>query len=385
MKRHARTNTTAASRAGRTIAALLAASLTTSAPAQILTGMTRFGEHVRFDLATNTLLSVTPTGLPNIQGSAMLSNGNWWVGANLGRWLVEVDPLTGATGPPRTIPYEGRCLAAHPITGELYGLQADGNLYRYDPVTSTFTFIGDLVSTPGGFQGLAFTQDARLFGWCAFLDPTRNGLWEIDPFTLSAFRRVPDPSGAMYQHQFLSTHVDGGLIAGRTDLWRVDPDTGVATFITALGAELYAADLVETRELGLSFCAAQPNSLGRPAKILAYGSGDVGDNLVRLGCSDLPFHTSGYFLVSRTSGNVPNAGGSAGTLCLGGNIGRLSQQVTNSGPYGWVSIQLDLTNIPTPVGPTSATAGTTWYFTHWYRDTWPTTTSNFSNGRTVWF
>lgn len=366
------------------LALLVALPLASDAAGQTLVGTQWDGDYVRYDLATQTLLHEGPSGLQNLQGSAMFTDGRWWVAASLGRFLVELNPLTGALGQMRSISNESRGFAANPITGELYGIDWNANLYKWNPTTDAFTVLGS-VGSPGQFQGLAFTQDGRLFAWCVNLDPARNGLWEIDPYLAVTLRHVPDPSGALYQHQFLTTNVDGSLLGGRSELWRIDPDTGAATFIVDLGVELSGADILEVRDLGLSFCAPQPNSLGRPARIVVYGSELVVDNHVRLGCRDLPFYTSGYFLMSRSSGYVPNAGGSAGTLCLGGAIGRLSQQVTNSGALGWVSVGFDVTQVPTPTGLTSVAAGTTWYFTFWYRDTWPTVTSNFSDGYNVVF
>ena len=79
------------------------------------------------------------------------------------------------------------------------------------------------------------------------------------------------------------------------------------------------------------------------------------------------------------------AGGSAGTLCLSGNIGRYSapQQIFNSGTTGSGSLSLHLPTTPTPTGPVMAVAGQTWYFQCWFRDS--TANSNFTNGLEIGF
>jgi hypothetical protein len=55
----------------------------------------------------------------------------------------------------------------------------------------------------------------------------------------------------------------------------------------------------------------------------------------------------------------------------------------NSG--GRMSLDLDLTNTPTPTGAVSIMAGQTWRFQCWYRDANPTATSNFSDAIALTF
>lgn len=142
----------------------------------------------------------------------------------------------------------------------------------------------------------------------------------------------------------------------------------------------------ECESLGQLECTpAVPNSTGSPGGIVAIGSAIAQDNALRIGAFDLPHNSFGYFLCSMTSGLTPNAGGSQGTLCLGGSIGRYNAQIFDSGPIGVGTLALDLPNTPGPNGTRSILAGETWRFQCWHRDANPTTTSNFTDARAVSF
>ena len=84
-------------------------------------------------------------------------------------------------------------------------------------------------------------------------------------------------------------------------------------------------------------------------------------------------------LTSRTSGSITNPGGSAGTLCLGGAIGRVLPGAQAS-PVGDLEVPMDLSWIALPGGPVAAGPGETWRFQLWYRDVDPSgiVTSNFT-------
>ena len=80
-----------------------------------------------------------------------------------------------------------------------------------------------------------------------------------------------------------------------------------------------------------------------------------------------------------------DAGGSQGTLCLGGSVGRYSQQAQQSGSAGAFSLPIDLTAIPQPMGAVSVLAGQTWSFQCWHRDANLGITSHLSNGLPIQF
>lgn len=129
---------------------------------------------------------------------------------------------------------------------------------------------------------------------------------------------------------------------------------------------------------------APSSSAGYGARIEASGSVRASDNALELSARLLPSNTFGYFLVSRFQGHVPQAGGSLGTLCLGGNVGRYSApgQVLNSGSERMFALDLDLPNTPGPIGSFAITAGLSMNFQAWFRQG---TSSNFTDAITVHF
>ncbi|MEM6570336.1 MAG: kelch repeat-containing protein [Planctomycetota bacterium] len=134
------------------------------------------------------------------------------------------------------------------------------------------------------------------------------------------------------------------------------------------------------RPLGEIYCSpATPNSTGDPSAIRATGLRLAEANALTLEVAGLPQQSYGYFLASTTPGQIVQPGGSTGTLCLAGNIGRFAGNVLNSGDTGAVALDVDLTAIPGNP-PSAATAGDTWHFTYWHRDAGATgVTSNFSD------
>lgn len=182
--------------------------------------------------------------------------------------------------------------------------------------------------------------------------------------------------------------------------WSVESPTGAAEIVTIV---LDYTGTAPVWQIGLAFdnfspseagigapvtgCDPVSNSTGTPALVFASGSDVVADNLLRLRAQGLPPNATGFFLTSLATGNVMNPGGSQGTLCLGGHIGRLDRpgQVQNGGPCGLFDLTLDLTNVPTPTGPTMVMVGETRSFQCWYRDANPGLTSNFSDAVSIVF
>ncbi|MCA9002490.1 MAG: aryl-sulfate sulfotransferase, partial [Planctomycetes bacterium] len=138
---------------------------------------------------------------------------------------------------------------------------------------------------------------------------------------------------------------------------------------------------------GTSYCEpANANSTGQPATLWAVGSTLAGENELSLWVKDLPLSEFGIFLAGTGNGVTPLAGGSAGDLCISVSLGRYNDvsEVFFSGSSGTGSLNVDLTNTPTPSGRFPILAGETWYFQSWYRDT-PGSTSNFSNALEITF
>ncbi len=186
------------------------------------------------------------------------------------------------------------------------------------------------------------------------------------------------------------TYLAGGSTGGLNLINGTDAYIG---FSAACGGSAENHDLIDwtftsnpVGPIGTNYCGpANLNSTGIPGSISAWGSTGAAANNVRLDVVSLPLNQFGMFITSQTQGFVPFPGGSQGNLCLGGAIGRYSKNLVNTGSSGQVSLQLDLTNTPTPSGPTSIQSGQTWNFQLWYRDKNPNTTSNFSDGLSVIF
>lgn len=84
--------------------------------------------------------------------------------------------------------------------------------------------------------------------------------------------------------------------------------------------------------------------------------------------------------------NVPMAGGSTGTLCLGGNLGRYNQTITQASAAGVASFTIDPTNIPQGIGTFAAAPGQIYQWQVWHRDVnGGGATSNFTNAVTILF
>lgn len=133
------------------------------------------------------------------------------------------------------------------------------------------------------------------------------------------------------------------------------------------------------------YCApAVPNSSGFPASMDAQGSLAAADNDFTLFAQQMPTNQFGYFLTSQTEDFVIGAGGSQGNLCLGGQIGRYTGDVQNTGIFGTFQLTLDLTAMPVGAG-TAVLPGDTWRFQCWFRDGNPTPTSNFTDALRLTF
>lgn len=177
-----------------------------------------------------------------------------------------------------------------------------------------------------------------------------------------------------------------GLVAGPDGLYFTDLYADQATNPIAIGANVLrvrwrGANLGTCGAVGQTYCSpATLNSSGAAATITARGSSVLGDNDLRLDVEDMPHNTLGYCLVSRTQAVIPTPGGSVGTLCLGGTIGRFISQAQNTGPNGAFTVSTDLTALPA-MGQVAI--GQTLHFQAWFRDFQIVATSNFSDAVSV--
>ncbi|MEZ6014427.1 MAG: hypothetical protein R3F49_04885 [Planctomycetota bacterium] len=144
--------------------------------------------------------------------------------------------------------------------------------------------------------------------------------------------------------------------------------------------------LYRRETFGTNYCTASLNSLGLAAHISANGSAAVSQDNFFLSASSMPLNASAFLLVSRETGFIAHAGGSQGTLCLGGAIGRGVGGILNTGAVGRVFAHPNLRTMPSAAGPFVVAAGDTLSFQCWYRDSsGGVAVSNFTEGLQVRF
>ena len=290
--------------------------------------------------------------------------------------------------------------ANHPYRGNLRALGAAE--FRFDRQveagSSNFGTLPFLVLGNDGGTPNNFSDDAWLF--TATGDNFQFG------FVPYATIATPIPSGetalpSTWDVQAFPNHPLGMTGATPDEIWNsvmqdvsyvgismARPWNGGAWF----GQHLLSLDnfVLDTGgNVGTNYCGPAPlNSAGLSGQMVAIGSQIVAQNGLSLSAQSLPNNIFGFFICSSMQGFVMNPGGSTGNLCLGGEIGRYvgPGQVQNSGVVGRIDLAIDVTNVPTPTGSVSLTAGTTWNFQLWHRDGSPAgPTSNFTDGTSVLF
>ncbi|MEM6569992.1 MAG: hypothetical protein AAF726_04515 [Planctomycetota bacterium] len=220
--------------------------------------------------------------------------------------------------------------------------------------------------------GLAYdcTDDVYVVG-----DRDQRTHFLVDPNTGAVGLSFPSPGTGTSVPRGLAQSSDGGI-------WSGDHQNNEVFLLEAGHGPVIGCGV------GGSYCGpATPNSTGLSAAIAAAGSTLVADNELELQAFRLPQNSFSYFLCSTTQDFVPNAGGSTGTLCLGGSVGRaVGGQILNSGTEGFVSVAADLTALPQPTGAVMVMPGETWNFQCWFRDSvGGSATSNFTEGVSVTF
>ncbi|MEZ5965830.1 MAG: hypothetical protein R3F56_18485 [Planctomycetota bacterium] len=184
--------------------------------------------------------ALTPlgSGLFGQNAAATTPDGTVWSTHRTGaspNWvydLTRVDPLAGTAAVMHSGIPDVRAMA--PAGPRRLWCIVNGNpdvLYAADTSTGVFTRIGSTGAR--GIEGLA-TMGDTLFAWSV-----ASGLLVIDPST----GRASDVNGSIGGGggdtiQFLVARSDGSLIGGKSDLYRIDPDTGEYTLIGTLGTSV---------------------------------------------------------------------------------------------------------------------------------------------------
>lgn len=138
-------------------------------------------------------------------------------------------------------------------------------------------------------------------------------------------------------------------------------------------------------------CTGLSNSTGLPGRLTGLGSRAIADNSFSIIGENLPADAFGYFIVSPNDAFIINPGANVGFLCMTTPIGRFlgPGEVQNTGASGTVTLQVDVSAVPTFLSGTAfeaLAAGDTRYFQFWHRDTsFGQATSNFTSSLGVTF
>lgn len=182
----------------------------------------------------------------------------------------------------------------------------------------------------------------------------------------------------------LISHWDGGDYDSNEAFLVYDTHPSIGAAFSQVGAALVRG-WNSPKPIGVQYCISEYNGAGKRGWLGAYGSQDPNGAHVLI-ANDLPINAFGYLIVSLDRGSVPNAGGSQGTLCLSGAIGRYSNLPNQASIGGQLFTFIDPLSIPQPGGAVSSTFGQEWHFQCWHRDSFAgQPTSNFTNAVSITF
>ena len=116
------------------------------------------------------------------------------------------------------------------------------------------------------------------------------------------------------------------------------------------------------------YCTQTPkNSNNRVSWITAFGSPVVADDDFELRAFNMPNNQFGIFINGPGQISIDMPGQSYNTLCVGPTQGRFDQSIFDTGISGSASLQVDLANMPTNMGPVPVLPGDTYTFQAWHR------------------
>ena len=185
--------------------------------------------------------------------------------------------------------------------------------------------------------------------------------------------------GSQWHSVQLTVDPLGGIVLGQAEAPEAGDDFEVRSSVArfAVGGSV-----------GNTICAQPtPNSTGQTGRLRALGAGEREFNDLTLVADQLPANAATLFFTGTAEVSSMFPGGSQGTLCAGGAIGRYvgPEQVMSSGTEGRATLRLDLGATPSPTAFVDVMVGETRYFQAWHRDANPGATSNFTDAVAVTF
>jgi hypothetical protein len=214
----------------RSLAFFTAASLPLPLAGQDLLGVDFNGFIWRMNSTTGAVTNLGFGSLPAHNGLALVGNTYWAAAVSTTHGLSVIDPVQGRSTLVLAPTSEFRCLAG--FGASLLGVRTAltspvGELVSIDTTTGGETVIG----STGLTTLTALTMHSgTLYGWdnnlgLVTLDLATGNATDVNPLVGNPACCGSPPI------QYLTSHPDGRLLAGRTILYNVDPGTGVAVAI----------------------------------------------------------------------------------------------------------------------------------------------------------
>jgi hypothetical protein len=240
------------------------------------------------------------------------------------------------------------------------GWGAGAQLRRTTPQGATTSwFLGEGLGGEALFHAAIDDGQGGIYAWVTDNDPT----WFGQPAFVGLYRY--NSAG-----QIVWSQADANVVRTAVPLRFGEVVTATTT-----------VQRLSRGDVGTQGCAGQPNSTGAPAVLRLAGSASLSANALVPFASNLPPNVATLCAISRNAGFVAPFAGGQGTLCLAAPIGRST--VVTSSNEGRAAYRIDLTAMPTPLGPQAAQIGDTWRFQVWYRDTAGGGTTNLTSSVSV--
>ena len=162
-----------------------------------------------------------------------------------------------------------------------------------------------------------------------------------------------------------ASRFSAGIALAGDDLWVGAPGEGQPT--TGCCQTVGARHVYRIDAQLSAFCEPpQANSTGRRGDLKVSGCASLADNDLVLLASSLPAGATTLFALGDATSVTPGVFGGAGTLCVSGTVGRYA--ATTSDTSGQALLAIDLLQLPSPTGSTSAMVGDVGHVQALYRD-----------------